>query len=484
MTTPCFPAFRSWLAPLGRRTAQTVRQATLAQLQQHLRDFLPAPLLATEDDGVNSRERIFSLRLTLECFLWQMLKPRTSCREVVRQVQALFRLRGLGPVDEGDSAYVQARQRLPRERLEKALAATAQAADRRVERSAHLQGRTVKVVDGSTTQLADTPENQKRFPQPSSQKPGCGFPVIRFIALLSLTSGAMLQVVWSGLPHNHDLRLFRHLWPRLQTGDIVLGDQRPSANTPQPPPYPGKGWIWSRACITSARWIFARPNASLKTTVCLCGPKAISSRSSSPPSSGRFCPRKSPCASSALPPRFGVGATAASRWSPRCWMQTLPSRPTRQLVRPALATGIMLPRHQGHPGHGTVALQVTGHDGEGIAGVSGGPQLNPLRHGGGHRAFPSEPGTDQLQRRSGCTAPIQLRHRSGPQPKDAPATLGGFIGYLGSRCRAAQTQPQGAARRQTPAQSLSTAQPTAPPLRRNLSSQPILERQTPQLSRA
>src|ERR1700676_486809 len=199
MDTPYFPPFRSRLAALGRRTAQTVRQTTLAQLQQHLRDFLPAPLLSTEDDGVNSRERIFSLRLTLECFLWQMLKPRTSCREVVRQVQALFRLQGLGPVDEGDSAYVQARQRLPRERLEKALTATAQAADCRVERSAQLQGRSVKVVDGSTTQLADTPENQQRFPQPSSQKPGCGFPVIRFMALFSLNSGAILKVMWDSL---------------------------------------------------------------------------------------------------------------------------------------------------------------------------------------------------------------------------------------------------------------------------------------------
>src|SRR5216684_1292039 len=129
MHTPYFPAFRPRLAPLGRRTAQAVRQSTLAQLQQHLRDFLPAPLLSTEDEGVNSRERIFSLRLTLECFLWQMLKPGTSCREVVRQVQALFRLHHRGPVEAGDSAYVQARQRLPRERLERALTATAQAAD-------------------------------------------------------------------------------------------------------------------------------------------------------------------------------------------------------------------------------------------------------------------------------------------------------------------------------------------------------------------
>ena len=41
MHTPYFPAFRSRLAALGRRTAHLVRQATLAQLQEHLRDFLP-----------------------------------------------------------------------------------------------------------------------------------------------------------------------------------------------------------------------------------------------------------------------------------------------------------------------------------------------------------------------------------------------------------------------------------------------------------
>jgi len=45
MHTPCFPAFRSRLAALGRRTTPNLRQTTLAQLQQHLRDFLPAPLL-------------------------------------------------------------------------------------------------------------------------------------------------------------------------------------------------------------------------------------------------------------------------------------------------------------------------------------------------------------------------------------------------------------------------------------------------------
>lgn len=224
MQTPYFPSLRSRLAALGRRTAHHLRQATLGQLQDHLRDLLPAPLLSAQDQGPNSRQRVFTLRLTFECFLWQLLKPKTSCREVVRQVQALFRLAGGTWIDEGDSAYVQARQRLPRERLEKALSLTAQAADRRVGSGGQLQGRPVKVADGSSTQLADTPPNQKDYPQHSTQKPGCGFPLMKFVVLFSLCSGAVLNVML-GNKHSHDLRLLRALWDQLKEGDILLGDR-------------------------------------------------------------------------------------------------------------------------------------------------------------------------------------------------------------------------------------------------------------------
>ena len=224
MQTPYFPAFRSRLAALGRRTGHALRQTTLAQLQEHLRDFLPPPLLSAEQDGLNSRERVFSLSLTFECFVWQMLRPRTPCREVVRQVQALLRLQGRTPVDEGDSAYVQARQRLPKGRLEKALVVTAQAAQGRAQPGRSLQGRPVKVVDCSTTQLPDTQANQQRYPQPGSQKPGCGFPLLKFLVLFSLASGAVLHVVMAGWRH-HDLRLFRQVWDQLKAGDIGLGDR-------------------------------------------------------------------------------------------------------------------------------------------------------------------------------------------------------------------------------------------------------------------
>lgn len=224
MTTPCFPAFRSQLAALGRRTLQTLRQATLHQLQEHFTAVLPPALLAATDEGLNSRDRIFNLRLTFECFVWQVLTPQTSCREVVRHVQALCRLHDRPVPNEKDSAYVQARLRLPCERLEKALQTTAAVADQRVGTGGSLRGRPVKVVDVSSTQLPDTPENQEACPQSSVQKEGCGFPVMEFMALFSLCSGAILDLVLGNL-HTHDLRLLRQMWDKLKKGDIILGDR-------------------------------------------------------------------------------------------------------------------------------------------------------------------------------------------------------------------------------------------------------------------
>jgi hypothetical protein len=224
MQTPFFPAFRPQLAPCRQRATQQVRQATLAQLEHHLRGVLPPHLLAQEDEGHNSRERVFTLCLTLQCFLWQVLKPKTPCREVVRQVQALFRLMDLGAVDEGTSAYCRARLRLPRERLERLLAVAAQSAERRAGSGGQLGGRAVKVVDASSAQAPDTAANQQRYPQSAEQKPGCGFPVLKFLAILSLNSGAVEQVVLGNL-HHHELRLLRLLQGQFKPGDILLGDR-------------------------------------------------------------------------------------------------------------------------------------------------------------------------------------------------------------------------------------------------------------------
>lgn len=224
MRTPFFPAFRPKLAACRRHATRQVRQASLAELEHYLQGIFPAHLLSQEDEGLNSRERIFTLLLTFECFLWQILKPRTACREVVRQVQALFRLKNLGSVDEDTSAYCQARQRLPKERLERILATTAATADRRAGAGGQIGGRPVKVVDGSSAQMADTAGNQERYPRPAKQKPGCGFPVLKMLVLFSLNSGSVLNAITASL-HKQDLRLLRQLESDLKEGDVLLGDR-------------------------------------------------------------------------------------------------------------------------------------------------------------------------------------------------------------------------------------------------------------------
>jgi putative transposase len=80
------------------------------------------------------------------------------------------------------------------------------------------------VVDGSSLRLADTPANQKRFPQPANQKRGCGFPVLKLVVLFCLTSGALLARA-TGTLWESEARLLHRLLATLKRGDIVLGDR-------------------------------------------------------------------------------------------------------------------------------------------------------------------------------------------------------------------------------------------------------------------
>ena len=70
----------------------------------------------------------------------------------------------------------------------------------------------VKVVDGSTATLPDTSANQKVFPQQRMQKPGCGFPIMRFVGLFSLATGCLVGVVTGEDYYDAELSLFRKLW--------------------------------------------------------------------------------------------------------------------------------------------------------------------------------------------------------------------------------------------------------------------------------
>ena len=229
MFTPFFPEFRSWLAALGRRT-QRPRQYCLMRLEQLFGRLIPPGLLAQADEGANSRDRIYSVRRTFWGFLYQVLNPGCPCRRIVRQIRAFFRLHHLGPVEAGTGGYCQARLRLPEDLLSRIRRAVADHADqcRALQPSATWYGLRPKVIDGTTVSAPDTRENQRAYPQPGAQKPGCGFPLLKLVGIFSLASGALLDYA-KGNKHQHELTLLRKLLDHFQPGDLALADRGFSA---------------------------------------------------------------------------------------------------------------------------------------------------------------------------------------------------------------------------------------------------------------
>lgn len=224
--TPFFPAWRGRFQRPGAGLPATLaglRRCTLDKLEDRLGPLL-AGLDAVDPAKASARERPYSVRRTWWCFLWQMLQLNVSCRTVVRQLQAMFVLEGRPTVDESTGAYCQARERLPEPLFEAALKLSAQAADQRVAPDTALQGRAVKVFDGSTLGLPDTPENQKDYPQTPSQKPGCGFPVLHLLVGWSARGGGVLDHA-KGDYHHGEMRLLHQLLPTLTPKDIVIYDR-------------------------------------------------------------------------------------------------------------------------------------------------------------------------------------------------------------------------------------------------------------------
>lgn len=220
MHTPFFPAFRPRLAALGRRV-QHLRQQSLCHLELLLHPFLPPGLLSQADEGPNSRDRAYNLRRTFFGFLYQVLNPNCSCREIVRQIQALFALHNQDRLDENTSAYCQARKRLPLDRLARLRVAVAAAGQTMAEL---WHGLRPKVIDGTTISLPDTQKNQRAYPQSRSQKPGCGFPLMKLVGVFSLTTGVLLDYA-KGNKHQSELRLLKGLLDQFKPGDLAVADR-------------------------------------------------------------------------------------------------------------------------------------------------------------------------------------------------------------------------------------------------------------------
>jgi len=98
-STPFFQGFSSLL--FGRPALSDLEKllrkvASLRSLSDFFQTFgflVPEVLLERRPKGESSRQRRFSLHVTFWAFLAQVLVPQTSCRDIVRKVQAWWMLR-------------------------------------------------------------------------------------------------------------------------------------------------------------------------------------------------------------------------------------------------------------------------------------------------------------------------------------------------------------------------------------------------------
>jgi Transposase DDE domain len=150
-----------------------------------------------------------------------MNTPFFPGREVVRQIQALFALQGDRCVDKGTRGWCQARTRLPWDILPRLRCAAAAHAEKTAQ---PWRGLRVKIIDGTSTSLPDTAKNQRAYPQPGTQKPGCGFPLLKRVGVFSLASGTLLDYA-KGNQHQHELNLLQKLLDHFKAGDLALADR-------------------------------------------------------------------------------------------------------------------------------------------------------------------------------------------------------------------------------------------------------------------
>ena len=153
-----------------------------------------------------------------------MLAADGSCREVLQKFLAWLALEEEEIASCNTAGYVKARKRLKVDEIENISRQVAQKCEAETEEKNWWYGRRVKVVDGSAVSMPDTPENQQSWPQPKTQKPGCGFPVMRIVAVCSLVTGAMLALAKDSLAV-HERTLFRNLWKFFNPKDVLLADR-------------------------------------------------------------------------------------------------------------------------------------------------------------------------------------------------------------------------------------------------------------------
>ena len=189
-----------------------------------------AAAFAAEGTSFGDRDdTIYTPSITLWAFLSQMvfLDELRSCAAAVARVMVFLTSLGHRAPSADTGNYCRARQKLPENVLRRLALETGTRLEAQTPAEWLWYGRHVKIADGSTLSMPDTPDNQKAYPQPKTQKPGLGFPILRMMVVISLATAALCDLAlapYSG-KRTGETSLLRSLLANFQGGDVVVGDR-------------------------------------------------------------------------------------------------------------------------------------------------------------------------------------------------------------------------------------------------------------------
>ncbi|MBN0989908.1 IS4 family transposase [Amphritea pacifica] len=190
--------------------------------------LLSSDLLADEISELSPehRERIYPPTKTLSMFLTQAMSADRSCQNVVNQAVLQRVISDQNRASTHTGAYCKARQKLPLAMVSQLTRFLGQWVSKQTPEHWNWNGRSVRLVDGTTVTLPDTEANQESFPQSSGQKPGLGFPICRIVGITCLSSGVVLNAAMGRCcgKGSNEQSLLRSIQDTFEVGDIVMGD--------------------------------------------------------------------------------------------------------------------------------------------------------------------------------------------------------------------------------------------------------------------
>ena len=199
-----------------------IRGESLADLGNLFSEVLPPGVLHLAQEHL--RTRVFPDAVVFWAWISQLLESNASCAKALTLVQNWYGAAGL-PVPAFDtSSYCRARARLSDGFLDVVEEQTRAYAEKRIEAHHLWYGLRLKAIDGTSVKLLDSDANQEAYPQPSGQKPGCGYPVMGVTGVLDLATGRIEAHALGGY-RDHDARGLYKLCGHFGKNDLLIADR-------------------------------------------------------------------------------------------------------------------------------------------------------------------------------------------------------------------------------------------------------------------